>query len=146
MKKHIPGQPNLIMQSMPGAGGNVALNYSFGVAPKDGSLMHLIHAEVLYETLLTPGVKFNAGDYHYIGRLADADAITLATKASGVRSLDDAKKREVTLGATGFANVFALGPLMMNRSAARNSASSPATRAPATSTSPWSGASSTVPA
>ena len=117
MKKHIPGQPNLVMQSMPGAGGNVALNYSYNVAPKDGSMMHLIHAEVLYETLLTPGVKFKAADYLYIGRLADADGITLATRASGVRSLDDAKKREMTLGATGFANIYALGPLMLNRTA-----------------------------
>jgi tripartite-type tricarboxylate transporter receptor subunit TctC len=115
MKKHVPGQPNLIMQSMPGAGGNVALNYSYNVAPKDGSVMHLIHAEVLYETLLSKGVKFNAGNYLYIGRIADGDGVALATKASNVRSLDDAKKKEVTMGATGFANVFALGPLMLNR-------------------------------
>jgi tripartite-type tricarboxylate transporter receptor subunit TctC len=115
LRKYIPGQPNLIMQSMPGAGGNVALDYSHNVAPKDGSLIHLIHAEVLYETLLTKGVKFNAGNYQYIGRLADADAIALATKASGVRALEDARKKEVTMGATGAGNVFALGPLMMNR-------------------------------
>lgn len=115
LKKYIPGQPNLIMQSMPGAGGNVGLNYSYNVAPKDGSLMHLVHAEVLYETLLSKSVKFDAGNYLYIGRIADADAVGLATKASGVGSLDDTRKKEVTMGATGFANVFALGPLMMNR-------------------------------
>ena len=115
LRKYIPGQPNLIMQSMPGAGGNVALDYSHNVAPKDGSVIHLIHAEVLYETLLTKGVKFNAGNYQYVGRLADADAIALATKASGVTTLEDAKKKEVTIGATGAGNVFALGPLMMNR-------------------------------
>ncbi len=117
LKKHIPGQPNVIMQSMPGAGGNVALNYSYAVAPKDGSLIHVLHAEVLYETLLTSGVKFNARDYNYIGRIADANAVALASKASGVRTFEDAKKREMTMGATGFANVFALGPLMMNRTA-----------------------------
>ncbi len=118
MKKYIPGQPNLIMQSMPGAGGNVGLNYSYNVAPKDGSLMHLVHAEVLFETLLTSGVKFNAQNYQYIGRFADGDAVALVTKASTVRTLDDAKKREVTMGVTGFSNVFALGPLMLNRVAA----------------------------
>lgn len=115
LRKHIPGQPNLIMQSMPGAGGNVALNYSYGVAPKDGSVMHLVHAEVLYETLMTEGVKFNARDYNYIGRLADGDSIMVMTKASGVATLEDAKKRETTLGVTGFSNVYALSPLMMNR-------------------------------
>lgn len=115
LKKFIPGQPNLILQSMPGAGGNVALNYSYHVAPKDGSVLHLIHAEVLYETLMTDGVKFNALGYNYVGRFADGDGILVMTKASGVANLEDAKKREMTLGVTGFANVFALAPLMMNR-------------------------------
>jgi tripartite-type tricarboxylate transporter receptor subunit TctC len=117
LRKHIPGQPNLIMQSMPGAGGNVALAYSYNVAPKDGSVMHLIHAEVLYETLLSEGIKFDAGKYQYIGRIADADGVALVTKASNVKSLADAKGREVTMGVTGFANVFALAPLMLNRTA-----------------------------
>ncbi len=117
LRRHIPGQPNLILQSMPGAGGNVALNYSYVVAPKDGSVMHLVHAEVLYETLLSESVKFNAANYQYIGRIADGDGLVLSTKASAIRTLDDAKKREVTLGVTGFANIFALGPLMLNRGA-----------------------------
>ena len=118
LRRHIPGQPNLIMQSMPGAGGNVALNYSYNVAPKDGSVMHLVHAEVLYETLLSDGVKFNAQGYQYIGRIADGDGIALTTRASGVRTLEDARKREVTMGVTGFANIFALAPLMLNRTSA----------------------------
>ncbi|MGE3643629.1 MAG: Bug family tripartite tricarboxylate transporter substrate binding protein [Beijerinckiaceae bacterium] len=115
LKKHIPGNPNIILQSMPGAGGNIALNYSYAIAPKDGTMMHLIHAEVIFESLLTKGVKFDAAKYGYIGRFADADAVGVATKRSGVRSLDDAKKRSVTMGVTGKSNVFALGPLMLNR-------------------------------
>lgn len=117
LRRHIPGQPNLVMQSMPGAGGIVAINFSYNVAPKDGSLIHLVHGEVLYETLLTPGVRFDAGGYQYIGRIADGDGLVLVTRASGLKSLDDARKREVTLGATGFGNMFALGPTMLNRTA-----------------------------
>ena len=115
MRHFIPGHPNLIMQNMPGAGGLIGLNYSYSVAPKDGSLMHLVHAEVLYETLLTRDVKFNARDYQWIGRFADADSVALVTKQSGVRTLEDVKKREVTMGATGIANIYALAPLMLNR-------------------------------
>ncbi|MDB5570838.1 MAG: Tripartite-type tricarboxylate transporter, receptor component TctC [Hyphomicrobiales bacterium] len=117
MRQHIPGKPSLVMQSMPGAGGLVALNYSYAVAPRDGTLMHLMHAEVLYETLLTKDVKFNAQRYGWIGRFADADSIALATRRSGVRSLEDAKAREVTMGATGGANIYALAPIMLNRMA-----------------------------
>jgi tripartite-type tricarboxylate transporter receptor subunit TctC len=117
MRKYIPGEPNLIVQNMPGAGGILGMNYSYNVAPKDGTLMHLVHAEVLFETLLSPGVKFNAQNYQWIGRFADADFIGVASKRSGVKSFEDAKKRQVTMGATGRRSVTALGPLMFNRTA-----------------------------
>jgi len=117
LRKHIPGQPNLIVQSMPGAGGNIALNYSYSVAPKDGTMMHVIHSDVLFHTVLNPAVKFNAKDFGYIGRVADADSFILATRASGIKSLDDARAKEVTMGATGRTNIFSLSSLLMNRTA-----------------------------
>jgi tripartite-type tricarboxylate transporter receptor subunit TctC len=117
MRKHIPGNPTMTLMTMPGAGGITAMNYSYNVAPKDGTLMHLIHAEVLFETLLSPAVKFNAKDYHYIGRFADADFAGVVSKRSGVKTLDDAKKRMVTMGSTGRRSVTFLGPAMFNRTA-----------------------------
>ncbi len=117
MRKHIPGTPSLTLMTMPGAGGITAMNHSYNVAPKDGTLMHLVHAEVLFETLLSPGVMFNAKDYQYIGRFADADFAGMVSKKSGVKTLDDAKKRTVTFGSTGRRSVTFLGPMMFNRTA-----------------------------
>lgn len=114
LRDHIPGKPNLIMQSMPGAGGLVSLNYSYSVAPKDGTLMHLVHAEVLYETLLSRDTKFDAQGYQWIGRIADADSILLTTRNSNLKAFDQAKGREVVLGSTGIANIYALGPMLLN--------------------------------
>ena len=79
--------------------------------------MHLIHSDVLYSTLLTKGIKFNAKDYNYIGRIADADGVVVATRASGIKSLGDMKTRDVTFGSTGRDNIFALTALLMNRTA-----------------------------
>lgn len=115
MRDFIPGKPNLIMQAMPGAGGLVGLNYSYNVAPKDGTLMHLVHAEVLYETLLSRDVKFDAQGYQWIGRIADADSILLTTAKSNLKTIEQAKSREAVLGSTGIANIYALGPLLLNR-------------------------------
>jgi tripartite-type tricarboxylate transporter receptor subunit TctC len=117
MRKHIPGEPTVTLMTMPGAGGITAMNHSYNVAPKDGTLMHLIHAEVLFETLLSPGVKFNARDYQYIGRFADADFAGVVSKRSEVKNLADAKKRVVTMGSTGRRSVTFLGPAMFNRTA-----------------------------
>ncbi|MBN9083229.1 MAG: hypothetical protein J0I16_17110 [Rhizobiales bacterium] len=115
MRQYIPGQPPLVLQAMPGAGGIVALNYSANAAPKDGSMIHLVHAEVLFETLMKPESKFNARDFQYIGRFADADSIGLMSRQSGVRSLDEVRQKQVTMGSTGRDTAFALGPLMLNR-------------------------------
>jgi tripartite-type tricarboxylate transporter receptor subunit TctC len=117
MRKHIPGEPTLTLLPLPGAGGITAMNHSYNVAPKDGTLMHLIHAEVLFETLLSPGVKFNAKDYSYIGRFADADFAGMVSKKSGVKTLADAKGKVVTFGSTGRRSVTYLGPAMFNRTA-----------------------------
>jgi tripartite-type tricarboxylate transporter receptor subunit TctC len=117
MRKHIPGEPSLTIQTMPGAGGLNAMNYSYNVGAKDGTLMHLVHAEVLFETLFTKGVKFDAQSYQWIGRFADADFIGVASKRSGVKSFEDARKRQVTMGSTGRRSVTALAPLMFNRMA-----------------------------
>ncbi|MDH7795203.1 MULTISPECIES: tripartite tricarboxylate transporter substrate-binding protein [unclassified Beijerinckia] len=115
MRQYVPGQPVIILQAMPGAGGIVALNYSANAAPKDGSMMHLVHAEVLFETLMKPDSKFNARTFQYIGRFADADSIGLVSRQSGIRSLDQVRQREITMGSTGRDTAFALGPLMLNR-------------------------------
>src|SRR5687767_15490394 len=39
MGRHIPGQPSIIVQNMPGAGTVVAANHVFNVAPKDGTVI-----------------------------------------------------------------------------------------------------------
>jgi len=113
--KYIPGNPNVIVESMPGAGGLKALNYTYDAAPRDGSVLTIAHAEVLFETLLGDNTRFNAKDYNWIGRLADVDFTIVASKASGVTSLEDAKSRDVKAGATGLRSVTAIGPELFNR-------------------------------
>lgn len=116
MKKYVPGNPTLIVQSMPGAGGLKALNFTYNAAPKDGSVLTIAHAEVLFETLLGGSkIRFNAQEYGWIGRFVDVDFIGVTSKNSGVMSLDDAKKKAVPTGATGMRSVTAIAPQLFNR-------------------------------
>ena len=39
LPKHIPGNPTIVPQNMPGAGGNKAAGYVYSVAPRDGTAM-----------------------------------------------------------------------------------------------------------
>ena len=114
IKKHIPGKPKVVVKAMPGAGGLRGLNYTYNAARRDGSVITLIHQEVLIETLLSDDVRFNAGEYNWIGRLVEAPFVGLASSASGIRSLNDARTREVVAGATGLRSSTAIAPEMYN--------------------------------
>src|ERR1700740_3237803 len=60
MGNHIPGKPDLIVQSMPGAGGLLATNYLFAQAPQDGTTIGLIHSTVPLAPLFgTAGARFD---------------------------------------------------------------------------------------
>src|SRR5262249_20806214 len=57
--KHIPGNPNIVIQHMPGAGGIRAMNYLYSVAPKDGTVLGLVHSSVPFAPLYgIKGAKF----------------------------------------------------------------------------------------
>lgn len=112
---HIPGKPNVIIQSMPGAGGMKALNYAYNVSPKDGSVILGAHQEVLQETVLNPKAKFDVRKFRWLGRYVDVDYVGFVSGKSGVKTLEEAKNRVVVAGATGRRAANALGPLAFNR-------------------------------
>lgn len=69
MSKYIPGNPNIIVQSMPGAGSAMAANHIFQVAKPDGLTFGTVSG-VLYLSQLAgaPGAVFNWPEFTYIGR------------------------------------------------------------------------------
>src|SRR5947208_16795849 len=69
--KHIPGQPTVIAQNMPGAGSLKAANYLYELAPKDGTALGMIvESAALEQALANPAVQYDAGKFTYLGRVA----------------------------------------------------------------------------
>ena len=61
--KHIPGQPTLIAQNMPGAGSLKAANYLYEVAPKDGTALGVVvESAALEQALANPAVQYDAAN------------------------------------------------------------------------------------
>ena len=114
---HIPGNPTVVIQPMPGSGGNKSMNYVYAVAPQDGSVVSMPLLTVVQETLFNPQVRFDAKGYNYIGRFADVALVATAAKRSGIRNIDDARKRAVPFGTLGPQNQTYVGPRVMNEMA-----------------------------
>lgn len=101
MGKHIPGQPTVIVQNMPGAGGLTSVAYMANVAPRDGLTMALINPVNSTEPLLNPDMaKFDSRKFRWIGSV-NKDVQTCVFWTSKANSVDDMRKVELVLGATG---------------------------------------------
>jgi tripartite-type tricarboxylate transporter receptor subunit TctC len=115
LKRLIPGQPNVITQSMPGAGGLKASNYAANVMPKDGMFIFMPPDSVVVNQLLRPkGVRYNANEFTWLGNAVESNSIIAVTKRSGVKTFEDAKKREVIMASTGKGSQTNIVPAMLN--------------------------------
>lgn len=113
--RFIPGHPTVVMQSMQGAGGFTALNWLGTQAPRDGTVITIGHINIVHEGLFNREAKFDPRGFLWVGRFTSFASVGVASKKSGVRSLDDARKREVAAGAPGAQSVPGQAPIILNR-------------------------------
>jgi tripartite-type tricarboxylate transporter receptor subunit TctC len=69
-QKHIPGRPNIVVQNMPGAGGNIVAQNIYNIAPKDGTVMGVTFPSVIVDPLLTEDLAVYGPPGQRVGRPA----------------------------------------------------------------------------
>jgi tripartite-type tricarboxylate transporter receptor subunit TctC len=99
MKRHIPGQPTIVANFMPGAGGTKAANYLYAAAAKDGSQMLLSHAIPLAQVLKPKGLKFKSEKFQWLGSFSAITQILTTWHSSPVKTLADAKSKQGIMSA-----------------------------------------------
>jgi len=115
MPRFIPGKPSMVVQNMPGGGNVLATNFMYTIAPKDGTSIATVHnAMPLHQVLGGPGVRFDAAKFEWLGSSGAENEVILVWHTSEIRTLDDAKKREVILGGTGAGSGIVIIPRLMN--------------------------------
>ena len=99
---YIPGKPLIVPRNMPGAGSRAAANWIYNIAPKDGTVLATADQSLsLQQAAGDKRINFDTTKFTYIGNPNVENNITAAWHTSGIKTIDDAKKREVTVGATG---------------------------------------------
>jgi hypothetical protein len=112
---HIAGQPNVVVQNMEGAGSVRAANYVYSVAPKDGTVIAAVNQNMpMYQMLGGAGAQFNAAEINWLGSMAYSNGTLYTWFGSGIRTLDDAKAREVPLGGVGTTSDSYIYPTLIN--------------------------------
>lgn len=95
--KYIPGDPNVVVQNMPGAGSLRAANYIYTVAPKDGSTFGLFARDMALVALLggDANVQFDPRKFTWLGSsssYANDAYLLMLRKDAPVKSVADARR------------------------------------------------------
>jgi tripartite-type tricarboxylate transporter receptor subunit TctC len=102
--KHVPGQPTVQVENMPGAGHLIGANHMYKVAKPDGlTIGHFHGGWFLYQLFKRPGIEFDATKFEFIGSPIRESRACAFTKASGITSVERwlASKTPVKLGGIG---------------------------------------------
>ena len=115
MPRHIPGAPTIIVQNMPGGGNVLATNYMFNIAAKDGTAIATLHnAMPLHQVLDPTDVRYDADAFNWLGSTGPQNEVIFAWHTAGIKTLQDAMRRQIVLGGTGVGSGLVIIPRMMN--------------------------------
>jgi tripartite-type tricarboxylate transporter receptor subunit TctC len=108
MSKHIPGNPNIVIQNMPGAGSLRGANYIYNVAPKDGTAFGTFarNMALIAQLKTNQNVQFDPAKFTWLGSSSSSanDAyVLLLRRDAKVKSIEEARRQDgppIILGST----------------------------------------------
>jgi tripartite-type tricarboxylate transporter receptor subunit TctC len=116
MGRHIPGNPGIIVQNMPGAGHMIAANYIYTVAKPDGLTLGAINAGLYFQQLVAADeVKFDWTKYTWIGNATKSPQVLYMRADSPFKTIEDVRsaKEPPKCGTTGTSNMGYFVPKLL---------------------------------
>ena len=110
LPRHLPGNPTIVVQNMPGAGSLLAAKYMYAAAPKDGTVLGSLAQTLALDSLTVTSANIDVGRMPYIGRVAPNIDTGVALPKSGLKSFADVRAKEYSVGASGGGSTTVLFP------------------------------------
>jgi hypothetical protein len=90
-------------------------NWLYQVAPKDGTVIGALARATAFEPLLgNKAAQYDGREYNYIGSANDEVSVCVAWYTSGIKSFEDAQKRELVVGSGGTSDDTYQYPALLN--------------------------------
>ena len=116
--RHLPGNPTVIVQNMPGADGLAVANHMAKRAARDGTVIALTNRGLAVAPILglveQSSVQYDPKQFNWLANLNADVSVFIFRSDLGVRTLDDLRHREVIVGATGLTSNNAVYPYVAN--------------------------------
>jgi tripartite-type tricarboxylate transporter receptor subunit TctC len=112
--RHIPGNPTLIVENMPGAGHIVATNHLYTVAARDGTVIGMVSRNMTDAAVMgLPNVRYDPGRFNWLGSPEVNHRVMFVSTKSGFDKVSDLFERELIIGAPGGVQGVTAAPLLL---------------------------------
>ena len=100
--KHLPGNPQAVVQNMQGAASIIAANHIYNIAPKDGTVLGMVdQAMALTQVLGSPQLRADVTRFNWIGRISDNASVLYAWHTAPVQNIKEAFDKELIVSYPG---------------------------------------------
>ncbi len=111
----IPGNPKIIVQYMPGAGGLTGAIHLASQAPQDGTELGMLAREIAVNQVLhASSVPIDAGKLQWIGSVSSYAGVIDVAGRTDVKTADDLRRIPVIMGSWGFETSSYTLPVLLN--------------------------------
>ncbi|MGH6769721.1 MAG: Bug family tripartite tricarboxylate transporter substrate binding protein [Xanthobacteraceae bacterium] len=112
---HLPGRPTVIVKTMPGAGGMNGTSYLANVAARDGTVLGVVPQTVaIAQALGRHAGRYDARAFNWIGRVNSNVEVQQTWHTAPVKTIEDARLKEVVVGGTGPQSSSVVFPRILN--------------------------------
>ncbi len=100
--RHVPGNPNIIIQNKPGASSLAATNYVYEVAPKDGTVIAAVQRPIPFPTLFVEsGVRYDVRKIQWLGSTVNELGLVVAWHTAPQETIEDVFRIPMIVGGNG---------------------------------------------
>jgi tripartite-type tricarboxylate transporter receptor subunit TctC len=114
LPRHIPGNPMMVPQNMPGGGSFVAAKFMSEAAPKDGTVFGSLAQTLALDSMTNTTTKIDVSKFSYLGRVVTNIDTGVTLPKSGIKSFDDVRQKQFVVGTSGGGSTTVLFPSALN--------------------------------
>jgi len=102
IKRHIPGNPNIIVEHRPGGGGIRAVTQFYAQSARDGTVIGLFPEAIAHAQVMQPEIsKWDMAEMAYIGSISSVNPVMVRRKEAPAKTIEEMKKISSNVGCSG---------------------------------------------
>lgn len=117
MGKHIPGEPSVIVENKPGAGGIAAANALYNTERGDGTVIGTIPPNVILAEALGTDVSYDSLRFKYLGSGADDFIACIVRTDAAAQTVEEAQKTAIPIASQSPGSLSFAIPMLLNSAA-----------------------------